>query len=272
MHLLFEHQALDGTRFARGFVTINDDGAKLHIPGRGFPAAGHIGQKTINDQLLLHADHAVVRTGHSHVRHVGCAVGQDMFIGSRYVGMRAEYDGYAAVKIPSHGNFLGGRLGMHVDEDDLSLNCAEEPIGNAEGIVVVGHEHAPLDVQNGVWHAGARFSFVEATSRHAGWIVGGADQAAGRAVGVAVGRLEVVDNLALVPDVVAGRDDLNAHFKKFFSKGGSDTETGGSVFAIGYDQIDAVLLHQPRQALADDGASRPSKDVADEENAHSKRW
>jgi hypothetical protein len=85
---------------------------------------------------------------------------------------------------------------------------------------------------------------------------------------VALDHLEVVDDLALVPDVVARGDDVNIQFEQFLGERGRDTKAGGGIFTVGDDQVDPVLTHDSRQSLFDNGASGAPKNVADEENSH----
>ena len=66
---------------------------------------------------------------------------------------------------------------------------------------------------------------------------------------VAVGRLKVVNNLAFVPDVVAGGHHVDAEIEEFFGERRRDAEAGRGVFAVGDYQIDGVLLNQRRQAV-----------------------
>ena len=85
---------------------------------------------------------------------------------------------------------------------------------------------------------------------------------------ISVGRLKIVNDLALVPDVIAGGKDLDTHLEEFFRKGGRYAEAGGSILAVCDDQVDAVLLDKSRQPVLDDSSSRPPKDVTDKKNAH----
>ncbi len=85
---------------------------------------------------------------------------------------------------------------------------------------------------------------------------------------VAVGALKVVDDFPLVPDVVAGGDDIDAQVEKFFRQRWRDTETAGGVLSIADDEINGVLLHQSGQAVLDDVAPGPAENVAYEENFH----
>ena len=58
-------------------------------------------------------------------------------------------------------------------------------------------------------------------------------------VAIALDHLKVVEDLSLVPDVIAGGDDVDIQFKKFLGESGSNAEASGGIFAVGDDEIDA---------------------------------
>ena len=83
---------------------------------------------------------------------------------------------------------------------------------------------------------------------------------------IAVGHLKVFDDLALVPDVIAGGHHVNPEIEELFRQRWSDAEPRGRVFTIGDDKVDGVLLYQIAQALSYDRSSRTAKNVADKKN------
>ena len=87
---------------------------------------------------------------------------------------------------------------------------------------------------------------------------------------IPVGGVEVIDDLALIPDMVAGRENVNAHLEKIFGQRRGDAETGGCVLSVGKHEINSVLFYESRQAILDDGSSRSAKNVTDKKNAHVK--
>ena len=123
-----------------------------------------------------------------------------------HLRVRADDRGDAAIEIPAERDFLRSGLGVEVDEDYFGVDLLQELIGDAEGIVVRGHEHAPLQVDHGVGNF-MLVALIQTPARHIRWIVCGTQHAALRAVAVALGHLKKVNDLALVPDVVAGGDD-----------------------------------------------------------------
>jgi hypothetical protein len=83
---------------------------------------------------------------------------------------------------------------------------------------------------------------------------------------IAVGHLEVFDNLAFIPDVVAGRHDVDAEIEELFGERGSDSKAGRGIFAVGDDEVDRVLPSKFRKAVFYDRSSGTAKNVADEKN------
>ena len=98
-------------------------------------------------------------------------------------------------------------------------------------------------------------SLIPAEAGRAGGIVRRTQHAARQRGLIAVGGVHVLDDLALVPDVIAGGDDVDAEFEQLLGDLRSDAEAAGGVFAVGDGEIDAVLLLQFRQALVNDGAA-----------------
>jgi len=83
---------------------------------------------------------------------------------------------------------------------------------------------------------------------------------------IAIRHLEVLDNLAFVPDVIAGRHHFDAEIEQFFRQRRRNAESSRGVFAVGNHQIDRVLLPQLRQTLLDDVPPRASENVTNKKN------
>ena len=58
---------------------------------------------------------------------------------------------------------------------------------------------------------------------------------------ISVGGVQVIDNLAFVPDVIAGGDDINAEFEQLFGNLRSNAEATCGVLAVSDGQFNAVL-------------------------------
>src|ERR1700741_865454 len=251
-------------------MAVDHDRTQADVAGGGFKAHGHIVEKLPDHQFFLDADHAVVRAGHARVRDVSRSIRQNALVGGGNVGVRANDGSDPPIEIPAQRNLLRGGLGVHIDQDDVGGSVFQEFVRHAKEIVVRGHEDAALQVDHGVGDA-ILAAFVEALSGQVGRIVGGVEQPWRRAVSVSVGHREKVDNFALVPDVIAGSDDINAEFEKLFGERRGDAKAGGRVYAISDDEVDGVILHQAWKLFLDDDAARPSKNVADKKYAQKKR-
>jgi hypothetical protein len=86
-------------------------------------------------------------------------------------------------------------------------------------------------------------------------------------MGVAVGHLKEVHDFALVPDVVAGSEDVNPQLEQFFRDLRGDAEPGRRILTVCNDQVDGVVSHQRRQPFFYDIAARPAKNVTNKKYA-----
>src|SRR5215510_2110092 len=155
---------------------------------------------------------------------------------------------------------------MNVHDNDFAGHLLQQLIGLAKRIVVGLHEDAALQVDDRILLAGFGCAFEYAHAGNAVRVVGGPQHAAGAGAGIPVGRIEVLDDLALVPDVVPGGQHVTAQIEEVFGDGRGQTKSAGSIFRIGDHQIDLVGLDQMRHMVVDDLASSAAEDVADEEN------
>jgi hypothetical protein len=79
-------------------------------------------------------------------------------------------------------------------------------------------------------------------------------------------RVEVVDQLALVPHMVAGGENIGAQVEELIGDLRGQAEASGGVFGVDDGEVDRVRLAHMADVLADDLSSRTAEDVADEEN------
>ena len=80
--------------------------------------------------------------------------------------------------------------------------------------------------------------------------------------------IEIAEDLALVPNVVAGCEDINAGFEKLVGQRRCDPETSGGILAVGDDEVDSFFLGEVGGALLDDATTWLADDVADKEDFH----
>jgi len=216
-------------------VAGNKGGTHLRIAFGGFELGGHSGEETLENLFDFYSDDGVIGAGHAYVGLVGCASGEDALVGGGDVCVGAKECGDAAVKIPAQGDLLAGGFSVQVEEDDLGsgfgCDLGEEVVGLAEGVVAAGHEDAALEVHDGVGLACGEFALVEAEAGSADGVVGGTEDAAATDVR-ARGDSHVLEDLLLVPDVIAGGDDVRTEVKELFRDGGRDAEAASRVFAV----------------------------------------
>jgi hypothetical protein len=85
-------------------------------------------------------------------------------------------------------------------------------------------------------------------------------------VRVAVRHLEVFDDLAFIPDMIAGGHHIDAKIEKFLGERRSDSKSRCGILAIGDYQIDRVLLAKLGQAILNNVPPRAAKNVSNEKN------
>ncbi len=68
--------------------------------------------------------------------------------------------------------------------------------------------------------------------------------------------------------MVAAGQDVDSQAEEFLGDLGRDAETARGVFAVGYAEIDLVLLEDVFQVVGDNGAAYVGEDVADKKNVH----
>lgn len=258
---------LDRVGASRGTVAADESGAHLRIPFGGLELARHSGEEAIEDELGFDPDDGVVRAGHADIGDEGGATGQQASVGGGNVGVGAHDGSDSAVEIPAEGDLFAGGFGVNVEQDDLCGDFAEQLVGLAEGIVTGGHEDAALEIEDGVLLTGGQFALVHTESRRADGVVGRTQDAA--SAFVRVGRDgHVFEDFALVPDVIAGGDDMRAQVEDLFGDGRGDAEASGGILAIDDEKVDGVGFDDVGEMLAYDVAAGGAKDIADEKNVH----
>src|SRR5437879_1403827 len=123
--------------------------------------------------------------------------------------MCADDRGHPSVKIPTKSDFLGGSFGMKVDKDNFSLDLLQKFIDEPKRIVAGTHEHASLEIDDGVVCA-ILLSFIHSPTRHGRGKICRTQQSPRRTVRVAIRHLKIFDDLSFVPDVIAGSHHVDA--------------------------------------------------------------
>src|ERR1041384_7545989 len=164
----------------------------------------------------------------------------------------------------SEGLLFARRLGVEVADGDVAT-LAERTDGKlaldgGKRIIELLHEDAAHGIDDQDARAVLRGQQRRALSRRAGRIVQGPDQF----------RRALYENqrLALVPSMIAERDDVGAGVADLVIDRLGNAEAAGGVLAVDRDEVEPPALAQPRQAADHHLASGPADDVAEEEKAH----
>src|SRR5437868_4016097 len=91
-----------------------------------------------------------------------------------------------------------------------------------------------------------------------------AQDAASVLIEVVLRLLEELDELALIPNVIAGGENFDSKSQQLGCYGRRQAETGGSIFSVGDDQIDRALLDEIGNPFGDKVTARTAEDVTNE--------
>ncbi len=269
--LLAKHETADVGGATGGAVAGDQGAAKLGVALGGFELARHAGKEALQNELGFDANDGVIRAAHANVGLIGRSGRQDALVRGRDMGVGAKDCGDAAIEVPAKGDLLTGGLGMEVKEDDpgarMLRDGIEQIVRLTERVVAGAHEDAALQVQDGIALPCGELALIDAEARGAHGVVGRPQHPAATLVGICWNG-HVVEDFALVPDVVAGGDDMGPEVEEFFGDRWRDAEAARSVFAVDDKEVDGMGFQQMGQMLVDDVAAGGAKDVANEEDVH----
>src|SRR6266508_5739443 len=189
-----------------GLFVDRDDGAgEADVAFGGLEGTRRLREELLDNAVAGEADDPLVGAGHASVRQVRRATGPDRLVRGRHVRVRADYGRDTPVQIPADGHLLRSRLPVHVHQDDFDVAGAGQLfVGDAKrGIGMGRHEDLALEVQDADRNTRRRGLDREAAAGIPRRIVGGPQEA--------VRGIQRVVNLLLVPDVVAGGEDVDWH-------------------------------------------------------------
>ncbi len=150
------------------------------------------------------------------------------------------------------------------------ITLASMPVSTSsaawKGSLVPFMKTRPCKLHNRVVHAALRDALIDAVAGKAGLKVGRAQHAAGAFVTAGGDGVEIVDQVALVPHVVAGGEHVGAHVEDLLGELRGQAEASGGIFGVDDGEVDRVRLADVADVLADDFASRAAEDVADKED------
>ena len=124
----------------------------------------------------------------------------------------------------------------------LALMLRKQGVDGVEGVVGGVHEDAALQIDHRVVDAAVRGAFEDAVAGQAGLQIGRAQHAARPLLAVGRDGVQVVDQLALVPDVVAGGEHIRAQVEEVVGNLRRHAKAAGGVFGIDDDQVHVVGL------------------------------
>ena len=79
---------------------------------------------------------------------------------------------------------------------------------------------------------------------------------------------EQLENLLLIPEMVATCDSIDSRGKDLFRGSRCDSRASRGVFAIGHNQIEGMFLAQPGDQFAHGSAAGLTDDITDKEQLH----
>jgi hypothetical protein len=226
---------------------------------RGFHPHRHLRKEFLQHDIFVDADYGMIGTRHSHIGLVRGSVGQDARVRGGDVRVRAHHRRDAAVQVPAHRHLFAGQLGMKIDESDFDLlrQLFENLVRFAKRAIGLRHVGAALQVDNRAIDAVAGLHGHDAAAGQIVDVVGGTKQS----------RLafEIVVNFALVPDMIATGQDVQAVAEQFVGKLRGDAESARRIFAVGDAQVDFFGSDDVFQVPGDKASPRRGEDVANKQ-------
>src|SRR6266478_7384128 len=227
------------------------------------PLAGHLADETGDRRSLLHADDRIIVAAHAGIRLIARPGREDLAIGSRHMAMRPDDERDATVEEVTHRHLLGRSLAMDVDDDRVDVAKrmrGDRRLDRGKWIIKRIHEQTRHNIDHEDPPTLSDRVDEAAMSRRPGRKIGGAKQAeiAG----------DIRDDLATVPDMIAGGDRVDPGGIELGADLVGDAETGGGILPIDDDEIERQRAAQTRQVFDHARPSRTADDVAAEQNPH----
>src|SRR5687768_11478464 len=249
-------QPFDRTRASRCLIDIDDDTVELHRSGRHLEPPRNAVPEAPDDDVLIHPEHGIARADHARVRHVSGALRKDARVRRGHVRVGTDDGGEAAVEMPAHRDLLARRFGVPIENADargVAAELIEEAVEGAERVVGGRHER-PSDR---VHHKNV-LDHDPPSSRIAGREVDRPDRERE--------QLDVVEELALVPDVVPVRDHVRAGGIELARDVGREPRAARGVLTVHDREVDPIFLADLREERLDRVAPRTTNDVANKQD------
>lgn len=155
---------------------------------------------------------------------------------------------------------------MEIDKDDLGRDLLQQLVGGPKRIVMLGHEHAALQIDDGVLLPAGQLTLVKAMPGSARDVVRGAQHPPRPRVAFLRNRLHIFDDFALVPHVVASGEDVGAVIEKLVRNARREAKPAGRIFSIDHHQVNRPLLYERCKMFADNTPPRLAKNVTYKQN------
>lgn len=243
---------------AAGLVNLDDCAAEAHWTPGDREVSRQAIHEAFNYRLGVAAQARVVGTAHPDVANKRRPARENALIGCLHMGMRPKDRRDLPVEESAHCNFLAGRLGVHVHDDNGSLlsQLFDFVHGGMEGIVQNGlHKGAALDIEDGYFALGG-FQDEAPLPWRPVRVVDRAQQTRLRG--------NVRGGFSLIPDVIACRDDCHPAAKEVDCDPTRDSTPARRVFAVHNDKIYVALLEKHGNGFHDGAASGLADDVTQE--------
>ena len=225
--------------------------------------AGHLGDELKDRRAFLHTNHGVVIAAHSGIGLVGGAAWKDLVVGGRYMAVRPEDGRDAAIGKMTERHLFARGLGVKIDEDrrglDAEVEFGEELFEPGEGVIERIHEEPAHQVDD------ENAPLADRMQPPAG--TGGSLREVRRAQDAGI-ALDIGDDFALVPDVIAGGQDIDFGVVKFAAEAFGQAAAGRRVLGIDDDQVEGEPTAQGRHVLFYGLTAGPSDNIATKQDFH----
>ncbi len=206
---------LDLPSFSRLLIHVHAYSVELPFAFVDLETGRKLGLEFIHDRIALHAQDAFLGSHHPGIRNVCRSSREYGIVIALDVGVRADHHRGTAFQMPSHGNFLRGRLSMKIHKDAFMLlaQFIHDVIGGPERAINGWQECPSLQIHDRQLFA---VRFNDGVS---------AAGCAGREIRRANHARFVVDkfkNILVIPRVVSQGDAMNAPIEKFIGYGRGD--------------------------------------------------
>lgn len=247
---------------AGGLLNFDDCPANTNGTRRDGKVPGQAIHEAFNNWLMIAAEAGIVWAAHPGVAKERRSSGEDALVGRLDMGMGSNDCGDFTVEESAHRDFLAGRFGVHIDDNDTGF--LTQPLdlrhGCVKRIIQNGlHKRPTLNIDDS--HL-ALCGLQDKTPlpRSAEGIVDWSEQA--RFAGNVGGRI------ALIPNMITCCDHGHAGAEEVDGNLACDSTASGGVLAIHDDKIDVALLEENGDESHHRVASGLADNVPQEENTN----